>query len=295
MKKMYSLIAFVCLAVSAEAQDSTSLLLTQISNDPATVYTTATFKTTRLINGHSSENLGKGVMDVKISHRFGKINGGGYELYGLDNASARLGVDYGISKNLMAGIGRSSFEKTFDAFVKYKILRQSTGAIHMPVSLSYVPTIAIKTQHFADPSRKNLSSSRFYYSHQIIIARKFSEKTSLQVMPGMVHQNLVPLASDNNNVFSLGVGGRRKLSKRLSLTGEYYYQITRVAGTTNSLSFGLDLETGGHVFQFHFTNSQGMTERNFIANTSGEWHKGDIYFGFNIARVFTVGKTGKNK
>src|SRR6478735_1982383 len=104
MKKIYSLIAFVCLAVSAEAQDSTSLLLTQISNDPATVYTTATFKTTRLINGHSSENLGKGVMDVKISHRFGKINGGGYELYGLDNASARLGVDYGISKNLMAGI-----------------------------------------------------------------------------------------------------------------------------------------------------------------------------------------------
>jgi Membrane bound beta barrel domain (DUF5777) len=257
-----------------------------------TDYTTATFKSTRLINGHTVENVGKGVLDVRISHRFGKVNGGGYELYGLDNATMRMGGDYGITDYLMIGIGRSTYQKTYDAFFKLKILRQSRGKKNMPVTLSYIPTIALKTLKFEDPNRKNYFTSRLFFTHQLIIGRKFSEGTSLQLMPTYVHRNLVQLAADPNNLLAIGIGGRQKLSKRVSLNAEYYYQVPgyKLSNTTNSLSVGFDIETGGHVFQLHFTNSQGMSERTFISETTGDWGKGDIYFGFNISRVFTIGK-----
>ena len=284
--------------VSATEQhrDSTDIMNMIEGSDPAkTVFTKATFKTTRLINGHSVETLGKGVMDVKISHRFGKVNGGGYELFGLDNATMRFGFDYGLTNDLMIGIGRSTFEKTYDAFLKVKILKQSTGKINMPVTMDYIPTIAITTLRTQNPTKSTKGSSRISYTHQLIIGRKFSEKTSLQLMPGFVHQNLVTLASDPNNLYAIGIGGRRKISKRTSFNMEYYYQLpgAKLAGTSNSLSAGFDIETGGHVFQLHLTNSQGMTERSFISNTTGKWHKGDIFFGFNIARVFNVAKHKK--
>jgi len=245
-----------------------------------------------LINGHSVENTGKGVLDVKISHRFGNINDGGYELFGLDKATMRFGFDYGITKNIMIGIGRSTFQKTYDGFVKVKILQQSTGKINMPVTLSYVPAIALTTIKYDHPNRNSSFGSRLSYTHQLIIARKFSDKTSLQLMPTYLHQNLVNLASESNNMFAIGIGGRQKISKRVSINAEYYYQLpgTKLNGTTNSLSIGFDIETGGHVFQLHFTNSQGMNEKTFIADTKGRWDKGDILFGFNISRVFTISK-----
>jgi hypothetical protein len=279
------------------AQDTTDLMA-QLEKEALkneknlTEYTTATFKTTRIINGHSVENVGKGVLDVKISHRFGKVNGGGYELFGLDNATMRMGLDYGITKNFMVGIGRSTFEKTYDAFFKIKLLGQSTGHRNMPVTVSYIPTIALKTLKFENPDRENYFTSRLYFTHQLLIGRKFSDKLSLQVMPSYTHVNLVSLLSEPNNLFAIGIGGRQKLSKRVSLNAEYYYQLPdyKLNGTTNSLSVGFDIETGGHVFQLHFTNSQGMSERTFISETKGKWDKGDVYFGFNISRVFTIGK-----
>ncbi len=257
-----------------------------------TFYTTATFKTTRLINGHSVENVAKGVLDVKISHRFGNINDGGYELFGLDKATMRMGFDYGVTRYLMVGLGRSTHQKTYDAFFKLKILRQSKGLKNMPITLSYVPTIALRTLKYEDQTLKNYYTSRLFYTHQLIIGRKFSEGTSLQLMPTFVHQNLVKGANDPNDMFAIGIGGRQKLTKRVSVNIEYYYQLTdyKQPGTTNSLSVGFDIETGGHVFQLHFTNSQGMNERTFISDTKGKWEKGDILFGFNISRVFTIGK-----
>ncbi len=282
---------------STNAQDTTDLmklLEKEMGGNlkDQTIYTTATFKTSRLISGHSVENVGKGVLDVKISHRFGAVNGGGYQFFGLDNATMRLGFDYGITQNFMIGIGRSTFEKTYDAFFKWKILRQSKGKKNMPISLSYVPTIALKTIKFEDPNRKNYFSSRLFYTHQLIIGRKLSDHTSLQLMPTFTHQNLVQLASEPNNLFAIGIGGREKLTKHISFNVEYYYQLSgyKLTGTTNSLSLGFDIETGGHVFQLHFTNSQGMSERTFISETTGKWGKGDILFGFNISRVFTIGK-----
>jgi hypothetical protein len=289
----------IVFALRATAQDTTGTdLLAELEKETAkdeavqTKYATATFKTTRLIGGHSSENVAKGVMDVKISHRFGTINKGGYELFGLDNATMRMGIDYGITNYLMVGIGRSTYQKTYDAFFKIKLLRQSTGKRKMPISLSYVPTIAYKTLKFENPAQNNYASSRIYYTHQLIIARKFSDKLSLQLMPTLAHRNIVTLQNDPNDIIAIGIGGRQKLTKRLSFNVEYYYQLPqyKLQGSTNSLSVGFDIETGGHVFQLHFTNSQGMNERTFITETTGQWEKGDILFGFNISRVFTIGK-----
>jgi Membrane bound beta barrel domain (DUF5777) len=292
-KTFYSCLFFSALHYTAAAQDTTDIM-SQLESEieKTTDYTTATFKTTRLINGHTVENVGKGVLDIKISHRFGKVNGGGYDLFGLDNATMRMGGDYGITDYLMVGIGRSTYQKTYDAFFKLKILRQSKGKKNIPITLSYVPTVALKTLKFEDPARKNYFSSRLFFTHQLIIGRKFSEGTSLQLMPTYVHRNLVQLAADPNNLLAIGIGGRQKLSKRVSLNAEYYYQVPgyKLSNTTNSLSLGFDIETGGHVFQLHFTNSQGMSERTFISETTGDWGKGDIYFGFNISRVFTIGK-----
>jgi Membrane bound beta barrel domain (DUF5777) len=278
----------------APALQDTTDLMKQLEGDQdkITDYTTATFKTTRLINGHTVENVGKGVLDVKISHRFGKLNGGSYELFGLDNATMRMGLDYGLTNYLMVGIGRSTFQKTYDAFLKIKLLRQSRGKHNMPITLSYVPTAAVKTLRITDPNQKDYFSSRLFFTHQLIIGRKFSESTSLQLMPAFSHRNIVPLATDPNDLLAIGIGGRQKLSKRISLNFEYYYQIPdyKLQNTTNSLSIGFDIETGGHVFQLHFTNSQGMSERTFISETTGDWAKGDVNFGFNISRVFTIGK-----
>lgn len=255
-----------------------------------TDYAAYTFKTTRLTNGHTIENVGKGILDFRINHRFGRVNQGAYNLFGLDNASMRMALDYGITDKLMVGIGRSTFEKQFDGFVKYKLLRQSSGKKHMPISLSYVATGILKTLKDPDPTITKNFTDRLYFAHQLLIARKFNDYTSIQLMPTLVHYNIVPTANDPNDLFSLGIGARQRISKRVNLTGEYYYQFNQLSGYYNSFSVGFDIETGGHVFQLHFTNSTGMTERTFITETTGQWGKGDIHFGFNISRVFTIVK-----
>lgn len=255
--------------------------------------TTAIFKTTRLINAHSIENLAEGVMDVKISHRFGGfLKDGGYSLWGLDQASMRIGVDYGVTNRLMVGIGRSEYQKTFDAFAKYRLLRQSTGKVNMPVSLSYVGSVQLVTQHSEDlASPPSKYADRFSFVHQIIIARKFNDYLSLQVVPTLVHyNNSTFLSGTQNDYFSVGLGARQRLTKRLNLTYEYYPRITKLSEFKNAFSIGLDIETGGHVFQFNVGNSIGMNEKSFINETTDSWNNRELHFGFNIARVFTIKK-----
>ncbi len=298
MRKYLLVAATFLLVLPALAQDDLMKMLEEeTKKEKHTDLTTATFKTTRLINGHSIENVATGVLDFKIQHRLGFVNTGIKEFFGLDQATIRLGLDYGISDRLMVGLGRSSYQKQLDAFYKFKILRQSSGSRNMPISLSAASSIILRTDPWADASRKNYFTSRLYYSHQLIIARKFSESFSLQLMPTMVHHNLVPGANDPNNLYAMGVGGRIKLSKRVSFNGEYYYQLPgyRFENTKNSVALGFDIETGGHVFQLHFTNSTGMTEKTYINETSGDFFKGDIHFGFNISRVFTIKDPRKKK
>lgn len=279
---------------SQEEEDS---LLDMLGpEEPVTNYATASFKTTRIINSHSLENTDHGVLDVKISHRFGFLNTGWYEIFGLDQASIRLGLDYGLTKWLMVGVGRSTHEKTYDGFIKARILRQSSGARKMPVTLSILSTMSINTLKWADPERDNLPSSRYAYAFQLLVGRKITEGFSIQLMPSMVHRNLVPTKEDAHDIFALGVGGRVKLSKRVAVNVEYYYAHPNQlpAQNTNSLSVGFDIETGGHVFQLHFTNSTHMIEKGFITENTGNWLDGGVHFGFNVSRVFTI-HTPKDK
>ncbi len=264
-------------------------------NSRRTEYAFGTFKTTRLVTGHSVETTGKRILDFRISHRFGTINTGINEFFGLDNATMRLGFDYGITNRFTIGIGRSTFQKQVDGFVKYKVLRQSSGNVVMPVTLTAVATAMIKTAKEPDPNIKRKFSERLYYTFQLLAARKISENTSIQISPTLVHYNVVPLAKSNNDILALGIGGRQKVSKRVSINGEYYFvnPSQKLPQSTNSFSAGVDIETGGHVFQLHLSNSQGMTERTFITETYGDWGKGDIYFGFTISRVFVIGKKKK--
>jgi hypothetical protein len=250
----------------------------------------ATFKTTRIINGHSIENVAPGVLDLRISHRFGYINSGSYELFGLDQATMRLGFDYGLTRRWMVGVGRSTYQKQFDGFTKFKLLRQTEGAT--PVTASVVASVMYKSLRFEDPARDNYLTSNLFYSGQLLIGRKFTESLSLQLMPTMIHYNLVRGAHDPNDVVAIGAGGRIKISKRISINAEYYYQLPtyQLQGTQNSLAIGFDIETGGHVFQLNFTNATGMTERSFISETTGTFFQGDIHFGFTISRVFTIVK-----
>ncbi|NBB89177.1 MAG: hypothetical protein GVX96_05275 [Bacteroidetes bacterium] len=270
------------------AQDDLLSLLGE--EEETTNYAFASFKANRVINLHSLENTSAGVLDIKISHRFGMVNTGFYELFGLDAASIRIGGDYGVTDNFMVGLGRSSFEKTYDGFMKYRFLRQSSGAKTMPVTLSYFTSMAVIGTRWPNPSRENYFSSRLFYTHQLIVGRKFSESFSLQLSPTLVHRNMVETEQEEHDVFSLGVGSRLKLTKRMALNLEYIYVLPDQLqpGYRNSLSIGLDIETGGHVFQLHFTNSTSMIEKGFIAETTGDWTGGGVHFGFNVSRVFTI-------
>ena len=290
-----SLFSFSCFSSFAQADSLMDMLNTDSKSDKKEDVS-FTFKATRIINGSSIESLGEGVLDMRIQHRFGLLGDGAQNSFGFDNAQTRIGLDYGVKKWLMVGLGHSSFNRTNDFFVKAKILRQQKNG--MPITLSYFASMAIiggpapvvpagDTYHF---------SSRMSYVHQLLIARKFNDRLSLQLMPTLVHINLIDSSKYSNNTLALGIGGRIKLTKRMALTGEYFYRLSNsdmpVSGlkTYNSLSIGLDIETGGHVFQLMFTNSQGVIEKTTIGQTTDSWSKPDLHFGFNISRVFTVVK-----
>lgn len=274
------------------AQDGDLLSLLGDEEEETVDYAFASFKTNRVINLHSLESTAKGVLDVKISHRFGMLNTGVYELFGLDAATIRIGGDYGITDRWTVGFGRSSFQKTYDGFLKYKLLRQSSGAKVMPVTMSLFASTAIVTTRWPDPERENYFSSRLYYTFQMILGRKFSKGFSFQLSPTLVHRNLVATRAESNDVFALGGAMRIKLSNRVAVNLEYIYVAPDqlAEGYKNSLSVGFDIETGGHVFQLHFTNSTSMIEKGFITENTGDWEKGGIHFGFNVSRVFTVKK-----
>lgn len=289
--KIFSIIFLsVVIMLPLSAQEDLLALLGE--EEPTTDYVTASFKTNRVINLHSLESTAKGVLDVKISHRFGFINGGISEFFGLDAASIRIGGDYGVTDRMTIGLGRSSYEKTYDGFLKYKILRQSRGKKKMPLTLALLATTAIKTIPFRDPDRENYFSSRLYYTYQLMVGRKFSNEFSLQLSPTVVHRNLVRTSSESNDVYALAAATRIKLSQRVAINAEYLYVFPDqlADGYRNALSIGFDIETGGHVFQLHFTNSTSMIEKGFFTETIGNWLKGDIHFGFNVSRVFTLKK-----
>ncbi len=248
-----------------------------------------TFKDTRVINGHSVENNFKGGMKFIISHRFGALNGGFYELFGLDQSTIRIGLDYGVTDRLTVGAGRSSFGKHYDAFAKYRLLVQGEEG-GSPVSVTLMSNTAINTLEWANPERENFFSSRLFYTHQILIAKRFSPSFAAQLMPTLVHRNLVETPEISHDVLALGGALRYQLTHHLAIQAEGYYipngQLADLY--TMPLSIGVDIETKGHQFQLSLSNSLGMTEKIFITETTQSWLDGGIGLGFNITRDFRI-------
>jgi hypothetical protein len=273
-----------------DTKDELENLLSQ-EQKPVKEFVKNAFKSSRVINGHSMEFIGKGVLDFRILHRFGALNTGWRELFGLDQASMRMGFDYGISKNLTIGIGRSTFNKEVDGFVKYRIAHQHKGLKPIPLSLIWVSGMTMNTTKITD-SKLNAFENRLGYYHQIIAGRKFGEAFTLQLSPTFVHRNLVDLPVDKNNMIALGVGARLKITNRTALILDTYPILygDREGYNIFPLSIGFDIETGGHVFQLHVSNARGMNEKGFITETTQDWTKGEIQIGFNLSRVFTIVK-----
>ncbi len=290
MRKFIILIILNSFLLQVHAQ--TKSMLDEIADSTSgTEKISGAFKSTRVINAHSTEMLGQGDLDVRILHRFGLVNGGIKQLFGLDQASMRMGADYGITKNIMVGLGRSTFRKELDAFVKVRILQQAKGVKAIPVSVLVAAGATVWTEQSFDSIKPTVGDRATYYI-QMIVGKKITSALSLQVSPVMLHS---PSRKDNlgnyNTVFALGGGGRIKFSKRMAFTFDYHQIVgSKYPGYKSPLSAGIDIETGGHVFQLHFSNAVGMNERAYIAQTSGDFFKGDIRFGFNLSRLFHIGK-----
>lgn len=268
-------------------------LLSLVGDDePKKEYVEYAFKSSRVIMSHSMEIIRPGVMDLRILHRFGNINQGGYELFGIDQATMRMGFDFGITKNFMFGFGRSTNKKELDGFLKYRLIHQAKGPGSLPFSVLAIAGMTMNGMKWPDPNRKNYFTSRLAYYGQVIIGSKISQGFTLQVAPTVVHRNLVATPEDPADLIAVAAGTRLKLSKRISLNFDYYYRVNPnpADGTKNPLSVGFDIETGGHVFQLHFTNAIGMNERVFLSETTNDWAEGDIQFGFNISRTFQLRK-----
>lgn len=248
----------------------------------------ATFSGTRLVNGHSVETRSKNILEFIITHRFGTLNSGAYELFGLDNSAVRIGLEYGITDRLNVGIGRSSFDKTFDYFGKYKVLQQSKT---MPVSVTVLATASYLG--LKNPELNELSTTdKMSYVTQLLIARKLSSRISLQLAPSFLYRATVDQDFAVNNLISLGMGGRVKITKSMAVVLEYNLRLNENSNSpyNDAIGVNIEFETGGHVFQLVFTNSLGMVERQFMAETAGDFFDGDIHFGFNITRAFQLGR-----
>jgi hypothetical protein len=251
------------------------------------------FKSTRVIFQHSTEMLHKGDLDLRIMHRFGYMSSGVKQLYGLDNAAFRLGLDYGITDNTTVGIGRSTFRKELDFFVKQRLIQQTRGVKPIPVSVVIAGGGSLWTEESFAPTKPGFIDRSSYYI-QLIVGRKFSSIFTFQISPIFNHTNSPVDAGNDKDIFALGFGARLKISKRMGITMDYDHPFGKLGSTSyDPIGIGLDIETGGHVFQLHFTNATGMNERAFVTQTSGNFFKGDIRFGFNISRIFKIGKHKK--
>lgn len=299
MRKLLFLLAI--LPFFSYGQDD---LLSELEDDSSeeTTYTFATWKGTKVVNLQTNEIPAAGVLQYTILHRFGSFSEDFfYNFLGLNNAQVRLTLDYSPTSWLNLGLGHTGFRKTYDAFAKYRLVRQSKGARNMPVSITGFSSIYYSAQRYDRFSEgfERTTPRRLSYVHELVIARKFSQSFSAQIVPTVIHSNLTPRAVDNNTQFAVGVAARYKLTHMHALTVEWvpvfngneFPDADAASGFTpfnNALSIGMDIETGGHVFQLFLTNARGVAEPYAFAQTPGSWLEGDIHFGFNISRVFTM-------
>lgn len=289
MKPILVPFLFLC-SLASQAQESDLFDVFEEDTKREVVY--ATFKGTQLINASTNETPGEGVLQFMMAHRFGSFNDDYlYNFFGLDNAQVRMQLDYGVTDRLNIGIGRSSFLKVADGFIKYQLLQQQQGTRTVPVSIALHSSTNYRNARYTDGIDHTMSD-RFSYMHQAIIARKWNRKLSTLVSPSVVHFNLVPAAQDPNTTAHISLGARYKISNRMALTGESTLLSNREFSSgeryTTPFALGVDIETGGHVFQLHISNTRAMNGPYWMARNPYSASNGGLFLGFNISRVFTV-------
>ncbi len=259
-------------------------LLNGLDSVPKNEITDSAFKALKIVNLESTKLAAKKELYFIVAHRFGSVEGGFESFFGLDNAVTQIKFEYGLTQWLTLAAGRS--EQAYDVSAKYRLWPQMKNGF--PVSVVVFNSVAFNNQLKESNLPKLEFSDRMSYVSQVLVSRKFSERFSLELAPSFLHENFVSDNNQSNSQFVMGVGGRLKVSKRVSINVDYAAHTNRASGSPykNPLSVGVDIDTGGHVFQMHFTNSQGMHEAGFLGNTTGDWGEGDIYFGFNLSRVF---------
>ena len=281
--RFYCAISFLLISLCANAQDD---LFNLLLGDEDPIYVSYLFKGTKVVNGQSVELPAKGVLQFNIQHRFGPLNSGFYNLYGLDFSQVRLSFDYGIKDWLAVSLGRSSYLKILDISTKIRLKRQVKNRFPFMIVMNSASYLE-QWQYIKGEENSLVFTNQLSYINQILIARKMNRNLTLQFTPTIIHYNLVEIKNESNDKYALGVGGRQKLTKRISLNSEYFIQLNDKR-RNNVFSLGFDIETGGHIFQLHLSNSPAMIDPEFITQTSGKWLNGDIFFGFNISRVFTL-------
>lgn len=313
MKKIFLLSALSLSNFLFSQDDLLSIVNEGNTNKHEKVF--ATFKTYKLGNAQTIETVKKKHLDFRISHRFGNVynsalepnalNEAAHSYFGFDNASdIRWSFDYGITDNLTIGIGRSRFRETYDGSIKWRPLTQ-TEDFHIPFSVAVFADMgytSMKTSQLYSGIDKNFQTNelhRINYFTQVIIASKLTNWLSLELLPSFLHRNYIKQAvnannkaEDTNDLFSLGFGARIKVTKRMCLIGDYFYNFSPYyqnnTAVYNPLALGFELETGGHVFSLFFTNAPALIENSFMVNTTDTWTKGQIKFGFCISRTFAL-------
>ncbi len=279
MKKLILFLLFVPLWSFSQND-----LLAEIDSTTTKDNITAAFKGLKIVNLESTKLAAKGDLYFIVAHRFGSVKDGFEGFFGLDNANTQLKFVYGLTDYLTISGARS--ELAYDFSTKYTFFHQKTAGF--PISIVGFSSLAINNTLKESLYPKLTFDDRLTFVQQLLISRKFSEKLSLEIAPTVFHENFVDNPQQDNTQYALGLGGRYKLSKRWSLNIDYAAHMNRASNSIykNPLSIGFDLDTGGHVFQMHFTSSQGIHEAGFLGQTTGDWTKGDVFFGFNLLRVF---------
>ncbi len=262
-------------------------LLNEIDIDSSVIYEiTATFKGLKIVNFESTKLVAKKELTLVISHRFGSIENGLDTFFGLDDAVTRINFVYGLNDWFNIGVSRSSFQKNYEMSFKYRLRKQVKNGF--PFTIVGYNSILVNTALDKNNLPKLEFKNRVGYTAQLLISRKIDTNFSVEIAPTFFHDNYVAIDKQNNSQYAIGIGGRYKLSKHWSLNLDYGHHFNRAQKSPfrNPLSIGFDLETGGHVFQMHFTNAQPMNTNGFLGQATGNWSDGNIYFGFNLSRVF---------
>jgi Membrane bound beta barrel domain (DUF5777) len=286
IKTLFTSLLVFCFFGLASAQDDLLKQLDTVKSTENQIETSA-FKGLQICNMQSTKMPAKNEWYVLVSHRFGDLSQGLDNFFGLDQAYTKIGAIYGPTDWLSLGFSRQTFQKTYELAVKYKLADQIADGF--PVAIVGYNTMDIRSDLKKDGNPGLQFNNRLAYTTQLLISRKFSDKFSLQIAPVFVHKNLYEPLFENKNQFLITGGGRMKISKRMSINLEYASKVGRpqYEKYNNVLTAGLDIETGGHVFQMVFSNSQAMNDVAVFTNADGVWAKGKgIYFGFNMYRVF---------